>query len=303
MKIALILGNGFDLNLGLPTSFRDFLKSHYFRNLLPDNKLCQYMQNVADSNMGWVDVEYELANYSMIYPKDADLKYDYIDLRQALADYIGEVDYEIKEIDTDSQAYLSFGDYFFGSVGQHRNDSLVIINFNYTHSITKLKRRLYGNGFMSRLLEFAEALSPLMGEDNPFSDIKFLYPHGAVDTGIVFGVDDAALISPKHTFLKKSTCLSYDPFNPNILQRADKVIFWGHSLGESDHAYFIDFFSAQASGHSKRKEIVVTYYGEDGYDSLIEQLDVLTNHNIRGLKVYNSLKLVDSSSQECRWKL
>lgn len=303
MKTAFVLGNGFDLNLGLPTSFRDFLQSKYFKDLIPENKLCQYMQSVADSNMGWVDVEYELANYSMTNPKNSDLKADYIDLRQALADYIGVVDYEIDEIDTDSQAYLSFGDYFFGSVGQHSKDTLVVINFNYTHSLLKLKRNLYGNGFMSKIMEFTEALSPLMGDENPFAKVKFIYPHGAVDTGIVFGVDDGSIISPKHTFLKKSTCVSYNPFNPNILHQADKVVFWGHSLRETDHAYFIDFFTAQASGNSKRKEIVITYYGESGYDSLITQLDVLTDHNIRGLKIHNKLKLVDSSSDECRWKL
>lgn len=303
MNIILILGNGFDLNLGLPTSFSHFINSVYFRNLLTTNDLCTHMESTSTNNLGWVDIEYELANYSMAHSKSSTLKSDYLELKQALADYIGEVDSNYNEIDKDSQAYLSFGDNFFRSVNHYSSDNLTVINFNYTHSIKKIKRSLYGDGLFSTFLELAECLLPLMGEDHVFSKINYVYPHGAVDTGIVFGVDDSSLISPKHTFLRKSCDPAFSPFDNEVLLYADKVIIWGHSLGESDHAYFIDFFTAQASGKYPRKEIIITYYGEMGYDSIISQLDVLTNHNIRGLKVNNKLKLIDSSSDECRWKL
>ena len=303
MNIALIIGNGFDLSLGLPTSFSHFIKSKYFRKGLMNNDLYQYMDSVYNSNMGWIDVESELANYSMEHPKSTTLRIEYHQLKQALADYMGEIDYNHDVIDKDSSAYNSFGDYFFSSVGHKPTNKLIVINFNYTHSILKLKRNLYGNGFLSKFLEIAEAFSPLMGNDNPFSHIKFIHPHGAVDTGIVFGVDDGSLISPKHTFLKKSCDPSYLAFNPTILSNADKIVIWGHSLGESDHAYFVDFFTRQSSSSASRKEIVITYYGEEGYESIIEQLDILTNHNIRGLKINNRLKLIDSSSEDCRWKL
>lgn len=303
MNIVLVIGNGFDLNLGLPTSFSHFIESEIYKSIISENELAKYLVNCYEANMGWVDIEYELSNYSMLYPSSKSLKDDFIELRQALADYIGEVEYNILEINKESQAYLSFGDYFFNSVGSNPTDRTTVINFNYTHSIQKIKRNLYGNGFLSKFMEIAEELSPLMGKESPFRNIEFLYPHGAVDTGIVFGVDDNAVISPKHTFLRKSACSSLSPFNPKILRLAQKVIIWGHSLGESDHAYFMDFFSKQASGESQRKEIVITYYGEDGFDSLISQLDILTNHNIRGLKVNNKLKLIDSSSDDCRWKI
>lgn len=303
MDIALIIGNGFDLSLGLPTSFSDFIKSDYFTKLLPDNALCKHMQDVYNENCGWVDIEYELADYSMNHSRDSNLKKEFVVLRQAVANYIGDIEYNHNEIDKESQAYLSFGDYFFKTVGHKPSDRMIVINFNYTHSLHKLKQNLYGKGLLGKFMEIAEILSPLMGDDNPFANIKFLHPHGAVDTGIVFGVDDSAIISPKHTFLRKSSCSDYKPFNPRILQQAEKVIIWGHSLGETDHGYFMDFFENQALGKGERKEIVITYYGEDGYDAIISQLDILTRHNIRGLKTHNRLKLIDSSSNECRWKL
>ena len=34
---TIIIGNGFDLDLGLKTSYRDFLKSNQFRTLLDEN--------------------------------------------------------------------------------------------------------------------------------------------------------------------------------------------------------------------------------------------------------------------------
>lgn len=303
MNIALIIGNGFDLSLGLPTSFSHFLESECFNSLLPHSHLCQHLHRIYDENFGWVDIEYELAEYSMTNSKDTNLKTEYLELCQALADYLGDIELNYDKIDTESQAYLSFGDYFFNAAGHKSTEKLIVVNFNYTYSIKKLKQNLYGNGFFGKAMTFVEAFSPLLGDDNPFSNIKFLHPHGAVDTGIVFGVDDSAIISPKHTFLRKSSWAAYKPFNPKILQQADKVIIWGHSLGESDHGYFMDFFEKQASGRCDRKEIVITYYGENGYDSIITQLDILTQHNIRGLKLHNRLKLIDSSSDECRWKL
>ena len=73
-KILFILGNGFDLDLNLKTSYYDFLDSHYFknnttpffsRNSLDMSKseinIFDYLKYKNDIN-GWIDVEKELAN-------------------------------------------------------------------------------------------------------------------------------------------------------------------------------------------------------------------------------------------------
>lgn len=59
-----IIGNGFDLNLGFPTSYNDFIQSQYFKALVNSNnhlaKELQKIQNLTN----WIDVENEVVNYS-----------------------------------------------------------------------------------------------------------------------------------------------------------------------------------------------------------------------------------------------
>ena len=60
----LIIGNGFDLNLGLKTSYQNFIASHVFKNLVDgNNQLCKYLNNQNELNR-WIDIENELKKYS-----------------------------------------------------------------------------------------------------------------------------------------------------------------------------------------------------------------------------------------------
>ncbi len=305
MNITFIIGNGFDLNLGLPTSFYDFMKSDYFMNLIDDNDLCQHLYDVSDYNDKWIDIEQELVNYSYENPQDDSLKSEYLELKQALNDYLSEVDdnWDADDINKDSAAYNTFGDSFFDAIPKHRNNQLCFVNFNYTHTIQKLKRILYGKNLLADLLGVAEELYTIFGsqsENNPFSNVRYEYPHGDVDTGIIFGVGDTAQISRKHTFLKKSCDRDFTSFDSKLLFKADKLIFWGHSLGETDHTYFKKMFMQQANGMLPYREIVITHYGENGYDEIISQLDCLSGYNYSGLKANCDLKLVDITHDDYR---
>ena len=71
-KTLFIIGNGFDLDLNLKTSYHDFLDSSYFRNkasifseyelkrLNGDINIFSYLKYREQIN-GWIDVETELA--------------------------------------------------------------------------------------------------------------------------------------------------------------------------------------------------------------------------------------------------
>ena len=69
-KLVLVIGNGFDLDLGLPTSYQDFLKSLDFKLLLdPVNMKSSYGYYIEDSEnlfhylnqkyqcQNWIDIE------------------------------------------------------------------------------------------------------------------------------------------------------------------------------------------------------------------------------------------------------
>ena len=61
-QYVLVIGNGFDLDLGLPTKYSDFIKSLCFDELCEkDNKLANHLREVHDVK-NWIDVEEELKN-------------------------------------------------------------------------------------------------------------------------------------------------------------------------------------------------------------------------------------------------
>ena len=71
MEKILIIGNGFDLNLGFQTSYNDFLSSDRFRMLADgDNQLAHYLSKTnqynQQTNINWVDIEHELKTFSAI---------------------------------------------------------------------------------------------------------------------------------------------------------------------------------------------------------------------------------------------
>ena len=64
-KIVLVLGNGFDLNLGLKTSYKDFWESEFCPNDYPA-PLIKHLNERWDDDLEavrWYDLENELMNY------------------------------------------------------------------------------------------------------------------------------------------------------------------------------------------------------------------------------------------------
>ena len=60
----IIIGNGFDLNLGLNTSYYNFIKSsHFIRLVKLKNHLAVYLNNINNLN-NWIDIEKELKNFA-----------------------------------------------------------------------------------------------------------------------------------------------------------------------------------------------------------------------------------------------
>lgn len=64
-ETLLIVGNGLDLSMEFKTSYGDFMQSSYFPNK-ETSSLCSYLYDQYEENMGWIDIENELSEYSRI---------------------------------------------------------------------------------------------------------------------------------------------------------------------------------------------------------------------------------------------
>lgn len=264
--IIVIIGNGFDLNLGLKTGYRDFIASDIFNSLvLSGNHLCDYLKSRLELQH-WIDIENELKIYSYDVCKSDDrkpFKKEYQELCKSLCDYLKSLD--LSQIDKTSKAYK------FIRFLSNRSDVL-ILNFNYTDSADYI----------------------LDDGDKKFTVLNI---HGkAKENQIVFGVEDDARINDKDIFLKKSTCTWNEIVDiDNYLTNASQIVFWGYSLGETDHHYFEEFFRSVRNKHSAKgaKHIFIYHYGEEGHDDILRQIDELTIHGIHALRSNNDFNMAD----------
>ena len=143
-KTVLVIGNGFDLNLGLKTSYKDFANSPYWpfgsKKFCSFGGLGRYINRKSKNN--WFDLEQALKDYSQKdrvkcrYFQENSLK-EYDILVGALQDYLKNAEKEDIDSRTESALILT--------ACRKSYVPIEIVSFNYTNvelSATKLNTSL-----------------------------------------------------------------------------------------------------------------------------------------------------------------
>lgn len=266
MKI-LIIGNGFDLNLGLKTSYKDFVESSHFSKLVESGNVMAKYFNDKNKLNNWVDIEKEITNFSnIVQEENLKLREDFDAIKNALMNYLKEA--QSKELNYDSKAYKMI-----------KEEILTIdriLNFNYTDTIFRIADMLKINNL----------------ED------KHCYIHGSIsEKEIVFGVEDDARVREGHIFFKKASYKNYGKHDVNsYLKKENEIIVFGHSLGITDSAYFKEYINHRSHVHNNGEYLNFTfyYYGESGWYEMIDIIDKYSFHNLTGFRA-NNFNPIDSS--------
>lgn len=270
--VLLILGNGFDLNLGLKTSYADFIKDTFDTNKECENSLCSHMIKVLNtSELNWIDIENELKKYSKSLPEQCSMtnkqfKEEYQMLCNLLKEYLLKVS-DRKKWDSETLNNMRNTEAYKVLSKVIQYPTYFIANFNYTPSVQNLGLNILTD--------------------------KIIHIHGSLepDSGIVFGVEETANINNEHVFLHKSRSkyINLNSFN-HLLRSSNEIIFFGYSLGETDHYYFSSFLS-----HVSGKKITFYHYNEDDYENLYKQLTILTGKRCTKLKTNNEIEFISIS--------
>lgn len=275
----LILGNGFDLSLGLKTSYKDFMNSQIFKSFVDKTYLGKHLEQ-KQSDLLWVDIEKELSKYclelnygSLMIPMNQEGKeaffQEYTLLKESLKKYLlsglkPSIDYE------KSNAQKIIREIEYG-------DNNRIATFNYT--------------------AYAEVISKYtFTQENS----KLLHVHGSLsnDDDIVFGVEDTVDIPRNHAFLYKA----YSKYKntskfANWLFHAENIIFYGYSLGDTDKQYFVEYFRSLCQLQKDKKKIIFCHYGEQAYNDLKWQLRIFTDKQLSAFEMFNDVKFIDCSKE------
>lgn len=275
-KLLVIIGNGFDLDLELKTSYKDFVisstfekyraKSHLSTNSFAHLNLFDYLQNQFDGNdKKWIDVEIELREFAKnVNLTEYDNKHQAIEyikesfdqLRASLCEYLSKINYSFINIHSAAIETLK-------AVKRGRN--CVIYNFNYT-DIRHLDKYIGGTSLFT-----------------------IHYIHGTLEEkSIVVGFENIPLRYPSLDFMIKYQCDNYNPPDDirKDLEEAEEVLIFGHTLGCTDHSYFQEFFQRQLElKRDDRKKISIITFDAKSRRSVNREINEMTNNNADMLSI------------------
>ena len=253
MRILFLVGNGFDCNLGLKTTYKDFYP--YYIKRFPDDRLAK---TIKDDYEKWSDLELGLGSYLYeINKTELDRFYDEKrNIETCLTEYLNK-----------EKNRLSFGgglkEEFLKNLHAlpkelSRKDERDITNwinsirdsihygfvsFNYTNILSLIVELPYkGNPILSHV-----------SGQTRFNDVldKPIYIHGSLEDRIVLGVNDKTqikndLIANEHNesiFMIKNDLnnqigeLRWEDAKASI-DNSQYIIVYGMSLGDTDKNYW-----------------------------------------------------------------
>lgn len=260
----LVVGNGFDMDLGLNTSYSSFIESNEWNKMKNNRKqeyscpsLIDYISKEYESSKeGWFDLERTMLSY--ITPKDGNLhkynveedKKDYDAICTSLVEFLCNLFWSPSPLKVVNRMQNSFAarllcdfcDPLFSSARD------VMYTFNYTPIEV-----IYSSiGGFPATLEYYNIHGKISKEDF----FKKKYDGSSIILGIM--PDPSEPIVPGYSFLVKSNHPQYRHSNlENDLIQARNVYIFGHSMNKMDFGYFEDYFKLLCSNTSKERRLTI----------------------------------------------
>ena len=272
MRTVFIIGNGFDINLGLPTRYQDFY-DFYLKQPSSSDQISSLKKHLERERYNtWADLELGLGEYTKNLTTEDDVEIILHDLSDYLKAYLLEVSKSFSPLS-------SFAEQFFRDLAKPYRAlpggmsrvvasycakkglpvNIDVVSFNYTDVFEKLIRVGHANAHLPMRI----------GENVTLSSIRHI--HMSVhDLDIILGVNDEAQV--KNDLLKtdRVKMLMVKPYINNqletlideeclaLINEADLICLFGVSLGETDAMWW------EAIGnHIKTTDAVLLYFAYD----------------------------------------
>lgn len=264
MNVTFLIGNGFDRNLGLATTYAEFVKE--YKELDPPTKTVEEFRNhIKDNEELWSSAEVALGQYTaqLESGQGAAFAECHIDICEELANYLKgqqkRVNYGVNS-EKAQKALANLNSIvqpfpvqekstLNGIFSKHKNEGTIFnfINFNYTNTLDKL-------------LEVAKKKQDILGI-HTFSNQTLkhtigsvCHAHGTVDGEMVFGVNDDSQIAKNDVFecedgdlyknllIKQQANATYlentDARAAKILSDSHMIYIYGMSIGATDKLWW-----------------------------------------------------------------
>lgn len=274
-RSILILGNGFDIDLGMKTKYSQFADSPFWpfhENItFEEDSLPYFLNNSKNQVDTWFDLEELLANYAcretkLSSDKVKQAKEDFSTLTKALKLYLEKQEDEFVQMMKSLTHTRRVKPAHYVLQYFQRKEIKSIYTFNYTN-VYRIANQIILN----------------------FND-DFNYVHGSTkEDNIILGTGDQRNLNDEYFEFYKSASPLYESNNlVEDLNDADEVYIFGHSLGRNDHDYFSEFFKmASKTVHRPfapgKIKVRIFTYDERSEIEIKKQLMRLTDNHLIGL--------------------
>lgn len=262
LNVTLFLGNGFDLGLGLKTSYQDFLRQYLNRKTKVNKVVEKFISRIQQEKDSWGDAE--LAFGQMDFSSlDTDVESAYRmcihDFQQSLESYLSD---EVARLSISKGQLSAIRDRFAHAIVNIIANTGVdkvfdgmtkvvidVLTLNYTNTIDRLLD--FGGKSLRSRIYFKHNGANIEVEFRNVVHIHGLIGHGEEDSRVLFGVDNPGQVADKNLrllcedggyLLKPQKArigkLSQYKQGKIILGESDVVILFGLSYGKTDMSWW-----------------------------------------------------------------
>jgi len=247
MNVLFLIGNGFDLNVGLNTCFEDALKA-YLKEKTTDPRITRFKKDIDENLKKWSDFEKQLGIYTDEYNYDEidDFCFCVKNFKESLIKHLKKeeerIEYDLRMDDIFKVFNKSIRNFYdelnddsskslFRNIHQNaKNIQHNFITFNYTNILDNcldiVSKRSSPFGKILHI-HGETSKNPLMGVDN-YEQIK--NDKFAIDKRIV-----RTIIKPNINEQLKNT---NNQIAENLIYSSDIICLFGLSLGETDKTWW-----------------------------------------------------------------
>jgi hypothetical protein len=274
MNILYIIGNGFDINLGLKTRYSDFYE--YYKHIKSTNDLINDLKDeISKDILNWSDLELAFGRYMKNLNSIEEFDQVFEDIVNSLGDYLSNEESTLDKNAIDIVRFLtqlynperSLAQGEIEEIMKFKNEEFAgqwnidIITLNYTRTIENI---LVDHPFGSVITTLRNGNSVLL------NSIKHI--HGYTNERMILGVNDISQIGQIsfHTnqeiieALVKRDCNRSQKHNidrqcENHVSNADLICIFGSSIGETDNFWW-NLIGEQLRRNTK---LIIFSKGED----------------------------------------
>ncbi|SHG26768.1 Bacteriophage abortive infection AbiH [Salegentibacter echinorum] len=295
MQILYIIGNGFDLNLGLKTSYKDFYDSYKSENSDNEN-IALLKKNISNNYKNWSDLELALGHYTDELKSLEEFDTVFEDIGEKLAQYLMKEEENFEYEKVDSAKFLK--ELVIPENALLPADRLSIRSYKQKFSNTHWATEIF-------TFNYTRVIEKILGND--LKDIKItnpLYPnskiqlrnvhhiHGYTDDRMVMGVNDISQLKNKsfhnnqdvlEAIIKEKCNKAYRHTIDNQLKAkintASMICIFGSSIGDTDNMWW------ELIGERLKKDIPLIIFTK-GEEVISPRIGYKNNRTERRMRNY-----------------